>query len=160
MLAAIRPDDVNLPLLVHVLGALLLVGTLMTAVAFQYAGWKRDDADAALSAARLTFRTLLFGALPAWFVMRIGAQWVYSEAGWDDIPESVEEPAWLGIGWITADAGGLLILIAIVLAGLNVRRVRASGGASGRLGRAATAVATLALIAYLVAVWAMSGKPG
>ena len=29
MLAAIRPDSVNLPLFIHVLGAMLLVGTLL-----------------------------------------------------------------------------------------------------------------------------------
>jgi len=42
MLAAIRATDaINVALLVHVLGALLLIGGLVTALAFQYAGWRR-----------------------------------------------------------------------------------------------------------------------
>ena len=42
MLAVIRPDDWNLPLLLHVLGAMLLVGGLTTAVAAFWLGWRRD----------------------------------------------------------------------------------------------------------------------
>ena len=76
MLAAIRPDDWNLPLLVHVLGAMVLVGAVVTALSVQALGWRRQSPAAATSYARLAFRTLLFVALPAWFVMRIGAQWI------------------------------------------------------------------------------------
>jgi hypothetical protein len=154
VLAAIRPDSWNFPLLLHVLGALLLVGSLTTAVAFQFVAWRSDR----LSFGRLAFRTLLFVSFPAWWLMRIGAEWIYSKEGWDNVSQ---EPDWLGIGYITADAGGLLILIAIILAGLNVRSLRKrEGGGGGGLGKAATVVATLALLAYIVAVWAMAGKPG
>ena len=153
VLAAIRPDDWNFPLLVHVFGALLLVGALTTAVAMQVVAWRTDR----LELGRLAFRTLLFVALPAWFIMRIGAEWIYSKEGWED---AAEEPGWLGIGWITADAGGLLLLISIILAGLNVRSLRKSEGTGGGgLGKAATVIATLVLLAYIVAVWAMAGKP-
>jgi hypothetical protein len=154
LVAAIRADELNLPLLVHVFGALVLVGTLATTLMFQLAGWRRSGADTA-AFGRLAWRTLLLGALPAWFVMRIGAQWVYSEGGY----ESDDEPAWLGIGWITADAGGLALLLSIVLAGLGARRLRAAEGRGTGLARAATVLAALALLAYLVAVWAMSAKP-
>ena len=61
----------------------------------------------------------------------------------------------------TADLGGILLLIAIILAWLNVRSLRKSEGAGGGgLGKAATVIATLVLLAYIVAVWAMAGKPG
>ena len=46
--------------------------------------------------------------------MRIAAQWAYSEAGWDQVADD-QEPAWIGIGFITAEAGGLLLLIALIL---------------------------------------------
>jgi hypothetical protein len=150
VLAAIRPDDVNVALLVHVLGAMLLVGALVTASTAAIVGW--SDEGGALR--RLSYKTLLFVGLPAWFVMRIGAQWVYAEAGWDDVEE---EPAWLGIGWVTADLGGILLLIALVLGGVGLWRARSGGG--GGLLKASAVIATLLLAVYVIAVWAMSGKP-
>ncbi len=155
MLAAIRPDDWNLPLLVHVLGAMVLVGALVTAVVAQLLGWRRQEPAAATTYARLAFRTLLLVALPAWFVMRIGAEWIYSKEGFG----GDDEPAWLGIGYITADAGGILLLLSIILSGLGVRRLRRGDGERSVLGRIATVLVALALLMYVIAVWAMSGKP-
>lgn len=40
MLAAIRPDSWNLPLLLHVFGAMVLVGGLVVAVAAQFLAWQ------------------------------------------------------------------------------------------------------------------------
>jgi hypothetical protein len=152
-LAAIRPDEWNLPLLVHVLGAMVLVGGLTTAVAFQYAGW-RSDRDAAFG--RVAFRALLFVALPAWFVMRAGADWIWRREGWD---EAAEEPAWLGVGWITADLGGLLLVVSIILAAIGVRRARRGEQGRSALVRVSAVLVTLILLAYVIAVWAMTGKP-
>jgi len=47
-------------------------------------------------------------------LMRVAAEWIRSKEnyGGDD------DPAWIGIGYITADLGGLLLLISIVLTGL------------------------------------------
>jgi hypothetical protein len=98
---------------------------------------------------RLAFRSLLIVGLPAYVVMRIGAQWLYSK-GFDDLPE---DPAWLSIGWIVADVGLLAFLIALVLAGI------ASWKRNSGLGKAAGLVAVLILIAMVVAVWAMGAKP-
>ena len=39
-LATIRPDDVNVALLVHVLGAMTLVGSLFTAAVAAIVGWR------------------------------------------------------------------------------------------------------------------------
>ena len=80
VLAAVRPDSWNFPLLVHVLGAMILVGGLLTgASALAFA---RGDARFL----RLGYWTLLAVALPGYIVMRIGAQWIYSKEGWDDLP--------------------------------------------------------------------------
>jgi hypothetical protein len=140
-LAAIRPDGWNVPLLFHVLGAMVLVGGLVTAVVFQ-----------ALASARTAFWALLFVAVPAWVLMRIGGQWIYSKEGWS----GEDDPAWLGIGFLTADLGGVLLLLTVVLAGLGVRR---AGAWTSVLGRLAAGLAMVLLIAYLVAAWAMSAKP-
>jgi hypothetical protein len=150
VLAAIRPDSWNFPLFVHVLGAMILVGGLLTgasAIAFA-----RGDARFL----RLGYWTLLLVALPGYIVMRIGAQWIYSKEGWDDLPDEAI-PAWIDIGYIIADAGALLTLIALILGGIGVRRL-GSGGGTGLL-KAAMVIAWIVLAAAVVAVWVMSGKP-
>jgi hypothetical protein len=154
-LAAIRPDDWNYALLMHVLGALLLVGGLTTALALLLAAWRSKTPADALGLGRLAFKTLLFVALPSWFIMRIGAEWIYSKEGFN---EDVEI-SWLNIGFITADAGGLLLLITIILGGISARRLRTGGGTMGALGKVTTVLAAIILIAYVVAVWAMGAKP-
>jgi hypothetical protein len=147
---------VEFPLLLHIFGASILVGGLVTALTVQLIGWARETSPVALSLARTGFFTLLCAALPGWVLMRIGAQWVFTEEGWDDVDS---EPAWLGIGWITADLGGLLILISVILAGLGVRRLRRSDSATSTLIRIATVLTAVALVAYVITVWAMSAKP-
>jgi uncharacterized membrane protein len=156
MLAAIRPDDWNFPLLLHVLGASLLLGALITAATAQLLAWKSRSPADVLPYARLSFRTLLFLAIPAWFLMRLAGEWVASK-GWSDVEP---EQAWLGIGYITAEGGGLLLLISTILAGIGARRLGRSNGEQGAtLVRVATVLAVLLVIAYVIAVWAMSAKP-
>jgi putative copper export protein len=154
MLAAIRPDSWNYALFLHVLGAAVLVGALVTAGTALVLSW-RENRDAAFT--RFAFRTLLFVAVPAWFAMRIGAEWIYSKENWADVPN---EPDWLGVGYITADLGGLLLLISVVLAGVGARRLARPDGGSTILARSAGALALLVLALYLVALWAMTAKPG
>ena len=151
MLAAIRPDEVNLPLFLHVLGAMLLVGTLLAVAAATVIGWRRSDDSAGLT--RFSLLTLLAGVVPSYVLMRIGAQWVEAE---QDYPEDFD-PAWLGIGYITADAGALLIIVAIGLSTFGLVRLRQGSGI--RLGRAVGVISILLLAAFLVAVWAMTAKP-
>ena len=85
MLAAIRPDSWNYALFLHVLGAMILVGALVTAGTVQVLGMGRGPAAALHAYARLAFRTLLFVGVPAWFVMRIGAEWIYSKEKCADV---------------------------------------------------------------------------
>ena len=151
MLAAIRPDDVNLPLFLHVLGAMLLVGALLAVAAATVIGWRRSDDAAGLT--RFSLLTLLAGVVPSYVLMRIGAQWVEAE---QDYPEDFD-PAWLGIGYITADAGALLVIVAIGLSTFGLVRLRRGSGI--RLGRAVGLISILLLAAFLVAVWAMTAKP-
>ena len=62
------------------------------------------------------------------------------------------------IGFIVADWGGLLFLLALALGGVGVYRLR--NGKGGTVLLKATMVISLVLIvAYVVAVWAMTGKP-
>jgi hypothetical protein len=152
MLAVIRQHSVDLAVFVHVLGAMTLVGGLVTAAAVGIIGWR--DSGGALR--RFSALTLFAVALPGWIVMRAGAQWAYSKEGWDKVPSKFQ-PTWLGIGYFTADVGGVILLIALVLGGIGIRRMR-SGGGTGLL-RASTALAALLIVVYAVSVWAMGGKP-
>jgi hypothetical protein len=150
VLALVRPDDWNFPLFVHVLGAMVLVGGLLTgASALAFA---RADARSL----RLGYWSLLAVALPGWIVMRLGGQWIYSREGWADLPES-EQPTWLGVGLVTADAGGVILLVSLIVGGVGVYRLRRRRG-SGLL-TATLLLSLLLLAAYVVAIWAMSGKP-
>jgi hypothetical protein len=147
----VRPDDINVALLVHVLGAMVLVGGLLTAASAAIIGWR----DEGIALRRFSYKTLLWVAFPAYIVMRVGAQWVEVKENLDDL---AEDPAWLGIGYITADLGGLLLLIALILGGIGLRRARKGGGGAGLL-KATGVIATLLVAVYIVAVWAMGGKP-
>ena len=149
-----RPDDVNVPLTLHVLGAGLLVGTLIAVATAILIGWRSTAEGDAVGLTRFGLRTLLLGVFPAYLLMRIGAQW--TEAA-EDLPEIVEDSAWIGIGYITADAGALLILISMILSGIGLRKLRSGGGLG--LGRAVGVISLILIAAYVVAVWAMAAKP-
>jgi hypothetical protein len=155
VLAALRPSDWDFPLFLHILGATILVGGLLTAVGMQVLAWRRRQPADATAFGRWAFWALLTVTLPGYVLMRVGAQWIYSKEGWT----GDNDPAWLGVGFLVADAGLLILLVTILLAGLGMRQLRRSGGTNNVLGRIATPLATVLLVAYLVAVWAMTAKP-
>ena len=150
LLAVSRPTEWNFPLFVHVLGAMILVGGLVAgASALAFA---RGDAKLL----RLGFWSLMLISFPGWVVMRLGAQWIYSKEGWDKVPDSLI-PRWLNIGYVLADAGGLVLVITLIVGGIGVRKLRNGGG--GGLLKATLVLSVVLLAAYVVAVWAMAGKP-
>jgi hypothetical protein len=151
VVAVARPDSWNLAVLVHVLGAMALVGGLIASAGLL--AFARGDTRLL----RLGYWSLLAVSVPGWVVMRVGAEWVYSKEGWDDLPSGFDLPAWLDIGFLVADGGALILLVGVILGGLGVRRLRCGGGA--RLLRATLLLSTVLLVADLVAVWAMAGKP-
>ena len=146
----VRPNDIDIALVVHVLGAMVLVGGLVTASAAALIGW-RDESQALR---RFAATTLFAVALPGFLVMRGGAQWVASKEHLDNIDPT---PTWLGIGFATADMGGLLLLIALICGGIGVRRSRSGGGDT--LLKVSGVIAVLLVAVFAVAVWAMGGKP-
>jgi hypothetical protein len=150
LLAAVRPDSWNFPLFLHVLGAMILVGGLVTgASALAFA---RGEARLL----RLGYWSLLAVSLPGWVLMRIGAQWIYSKEGWDDVPDKFR-PGWLDVGVIIGDLGGLILVVSLVAGGVGVYRLR-EGKGSGLI-KVTLVLSLVLLAAYVVAVWAMAGKP-
>ena len=151
VLATVRPDNWNFPLFLHVLGAMILVAGLVTGVAALLFA-KGDE-----KLLRLGFWSLMLVSFPGWVLMRLGAQWIYSREGWDNVPNSLV-PSWIGIGYLIADAGGLILVITLIIGGIGVRRLQA--GKSAGLLKATLVLSVVLLAAYVVAVWAMAGKPG
>ena len=147
MLAAIRPDSWSVPLLLHVLGAMVLVGGLLVTTTSVLVA--RGD----VRLLRVGYLALLAVCLPGYLVMRVGAEWIYAKEHLGDMPS---DPTWVGIGYGTADAGALLLLLALILGGIGVRRLR-----DGRTGlvRASLFISVLLLAAYVVTIWAMGAKP-
>lgn len=153
--AAIRPDEINLPLVIHVFGAMVLVGMLFIAALALLLAWPRSRNGGGVALTRFGFWSILAGALPAYVLMRIGAEWTASEEFGDADPDL----AWLGIGYITADVGALILLISIVLSVVGLRRARPEASGGTTLSRIVGVAAVLLLAAYLVATWAMTVKP-
>jgi hypothetical protein len=149
IVATIRPDSWNLPLFVHVGGAMLLVAALVVVVASMAGAVRRGDGAEVLTG--LAFRTLLIGVLPAYILMRGGAEWIAAE---EDVPNDVD---WISIGYAASDGGLLLTIVAAVLAWRSARR---GADGPGGLGRGVLVLAAILILAYGVAIWAMAAKPG
>ena len=150
MLATIRPDAWNLPLFVHILGSMVLVGALtLSVVSLLSAG---RGGSAALT--RLGYMSLFYGALPGYIVFRAGAEWIVSKEHLSD-----SNDAWIGIGYSVSDIGAFLLIIALVIGGLSVRKMNRGETPSAVSARIVTGLVALVLVGYLVAVWAMTTKP-
>jgi ribose/xylose/arabinose/galactoside ABC-type transport system permease subunit len=152
VLAVVRPDAWNFPLFLHIGGAMALVASLVVALYAIRVGRIRGDQPAA----QFAFRVLWRFTLPAYIVMRVGAQWIASKEKLEN-----SDASWLGIGFTVSDVGLLLLIIGLVLTGLMARRAKAgtSVAGAGQL-RAAGILAGILVAAYLVAIWAMTTKPG
>jgi hypothetical protein len=148
----IRPDSWNVPLFLHVAGAMLVTASVVVAVAALLLAWRADGEERA-AITRFGFRTLLIAGIPSYFLMRLAAEWIVSR---ENI-SSDNAPGWVGIGRGTADLGGILILIATILTGVGMRRLRGGGGAG--LAKTGTVLATLVIALYVIAIWAMTTKP-
>jgi len=152
VLAAIRPDDQSFALLLHLVGATIVFGALLTSATSL--ALARGDTRLL----RLGYFSLLLVGLPGLILLRLAGEWLYRLQNWDELPEQIDEPAWLGIGFLVADGGGLLFLLALALGGVGIYRLRNGKGGTGLL-KATMVLALILIVAYVVAVWAMTGKP-
>jgi hypothetical protein len=171
MLAAIRPDSWNFPLLVHILGATVLVGGVLTgASALRFA-------SGSVRMLRTGYGALLYVALPGLIVMRIGAALIWHKYNpnhsflWAVFPH-MDDVTWIKIGGTVADFGGALLVLALILGWFGLKRVEGATGdfltkipvvskMSGETLLRYTMLISIVLLAgYVLAVWAMAGKPG
>jgi uncharacterized membrane protein len=155
-LALVRPSDWEFPLFLHVFGGMALVGALVLAATYLAPAWRGGSVEPV----GLGFRSLLYAALPAYLVMRISAEWIADKEGYTDLDDELV-PDWIDIGFIVSDVGALFLLVALIVSGVAVRRARAAEGEIGTGSvRVATTLVSILLVAYLVAIWAMTTKPG
>ena len=149
VLAALRVE--GLPIFLHILGAMVLVGSLVLAGAVLAGVWS----DGSAQRTRLAYRTLLFAVIPSWLVTRVFAQVVADK----DAYKADEESAWIGIGYMTTEFGLLLLIGATVAAGIGSRRALREGGEVGTSRRVAGVLVWILTVLYVFAVWAMTTKP-
>jgi hypothetical protein len=150
---AIRPDSWNFPLLLHVGGAMLLVGSLTIAIVAFVQSWREADPDSSARLFRFGALTMFFAALPSYIVMRGAAQWIVSKEHLEN-----SNVSWIGIGFATSDFGGLILLLTLILTGIALRRTRRGAGL-GKLAKVGSALPLLLLALYVIAIWAMTTKP-
>ncbi len=143
MLALVRPDSFNFPLFLHVLGAATVTGgtaaVFIGSVSARRWPWLRP----------VVARALVLAVFPAWLLMRLGGAWEDSRSPIGD------DSTWLGIGYIVGDAGLVLLIVAMIVGAVGARRPER--------GWPITTVAIITgvyLVALLVAMFAMTGKPG
>ena len=152
MLAAFRPGEQDFALLLHLVGATVVFGALLASATSILL------ARGNTRLLRLGYFSLLFVGLPGLILMRLAGQWLYNLQKWADLPDQFDQPAWLGIGFVVADWGGVLFLLSLVLGGVGVHRLSHGKGGVGLL-RATMVISLVLVLAYVVAVWAMTGKP-
>jgi hypothetical protein len=143
MIDLLRPDSWDLPLFLHVLGAIVLVGavaaTCTLGASSQRWPWLR----------RITLRTMLIVVIPAWLLMRLPGQWEDSRSSIGD------GKGWLDVGFIVSDAGVIFLIVTSICAWLGARRPDRRWP-----GQMVAILAAVYLVALFVAMFAMSAKPG
>jgi hypothetical protein len=150
VLALIRAHDTIVPLFLHIAGAMVLVGALTLASVYLIASWRSGS----VALIRTAYMSLFYAALPGYIVFRLGAEWIADKEGLTD-----SDLTWIGIGYGVSDIGVLLLIISLIIGGISVRRMNRGGTPSPIAARIVTGLVAVVLIAYLVAVWAMTTKP-
>lgn len=148
MIAILRPHSWDFPLFLHVFGAMVLFGATLATATLSLTSWRLPGVTAL---SRSAFWALLGVAIPAWIVMRVGAQWTYSK---EHHQLFEKDPTWIGIGFGVADAGLLILLIATGLAFWWQRSQKPIAG------RIVSGLALVYIVLLAVAWLAMSGKWG
>jgi uncharacterized cupredoxin-like copper-binding protein len=152
ILAAIRPAGQDLPVFLHIVGATIVFGGLLASAA------SLALARGQTRLLRLGYFSLLFVCLPGMALMWGAGEWAYHKQGWQHLPSNLRNPDWLTIGFVVGDYGGLFFIAALIVGGVGIMRLR-NGKSDGGLLKVTLGMALLLALAYVVAVWAMTGKP-
>ena len=164
------PSSWNLPLLVHVTGAMILVGGMLaaaTALISAHGDEKR---------LRLGYYSLLFVAFPGMILTKLGATLIWSK----ESPHSLigaafphrDDPNWIMIGGTVLDGGGGLLVLGLILGWFGLRRMDGRENdflakvpvlkkmTGETLLKLTTIISVVLLAGYVAVIWAMGAKPG
>jgi len=159
--------SINFPLLVHITGAMILVGGVLGGAAALLLA--RGDARRL----KLGYYSLLFVALPGLIVTKIGATMIWHKESTHSLvgaafPHS-NDPRWIEVGGTALDGGGALLVGALIVGWFGLRRldgmtdflakVPVVGKWTGATYLKLTTIISVVLLAgYVAAIWAMSTK--
>jgi hypothetical protein len=151
----IRPSDLNWLLMFHVLGAFLLVGSVLAVTILSLAALRPAERHTVVLLRRLALRTQLAGVIPSLVLLYVFGTWLASREHLDK-----NTPTWLDIAYPVTD--GTVVIGGVLLTLLQwwvLRRAR-SGALRGWQGRLTSYLAPLVLAALATVVFLMAGKPG
>lgn len=133
------------PLYVHVVGTTVLFGgVLAVTILALAASWRPPEQ--ALVLRRVAFWATLCLVVPAYIASYAGGLWVLNHEHLDK-----DTPGWANVGFRILDAGGIAILLMLLLGWLSRKHPR--------LGPWVAALGVLYVVALGVAWFAMSYKP-
>jgi hypothetical protein len=149
------PSSWNLPLLLHVTGAMILVGGMLTA-ATALVSARGDERRL-----RLGYYSLLFVAFPGMMLTKMGATAIwskYSDHGFfrSAFP-SRDDPTWIMIGGTALDMGAGALVLALIAGWFGLKKLDTKRGQ--QLMKLTTLISIGLLAAYILAIWAMAGRP-
>jgi hypothetical protein len=161
--------NINFPLLIHVGGAMILVGGVLTAALFFLL------AQGSAQRLRLGFYSLLFVALPGLILAKIGATAIWSKESVHGFIGAAfphtDDPRWVEIGGTALDGGGALLVLALILGWFGLKRLDGGEGdflakvpvvknmSGATLLKGSTIISVVLLVGYVLAIWAMGTKP-
>lgn len=132
-----RPTSFDLPLFLHVLGAMVLVGSVLATLILAVA--RKPKA----------FPMLAVVGIPAWLLTLIGGHWTASKESLDH-----HSPGWISLGMGILEPGVLVLLATIGVAYWWQRSAKPVAG------RILAGLASVYLLMLAVAWLAMTGKWG
>ncbi len=147
---SIRPNDWDWVLLLHVSGAMILVGgTLTAASALVFA---RGDAQLL----RFGYWSLLAVGLPGYVLMRVGAEWLASKEGYHGRRRA---RAHVDRDRVRASRTSACLSSSSRSSSAGSASAACGAGKGTALLKTTMVISVILLAAYIVAIWAMAGKP-
>lgn len=149
------PSSWNIPLLLHVTGAMILVGGMLAAAAALVSA--RGDERRL----RLGYYSLLFVALPGMLLTKMGATAIWSKYSGHSFIRSAfpgaDDPTWIKIGGTALDMGGGALVAALILGWFGLKKLDTKRGQ--RMMTLVMLISIGLLAAYVLAIWAMGARP-
>jgi hypothetical protein len=149
------PSSWNIPLLIHVTGAMILVGGVLaaaTALITAHGDEKR---------LRLGYFSLLFVALPGMMLTKLGATAINSKYSGHSFFRSAfpsqDDPTWIMIGGTALDLGAGALVAALILGWFGLKRLDTKRGQ--QMMKLVMLISIGLLAAYILAIWAMGARP-